>query len=219
MILKHFIRYSTALLILIGFQTQVLAHPHVWVQVHTEVVYGENETIVALRHHWTFDEMYTAFAVQGLDRNGDKIYDKEELKPLLKVNIDSLGEFNYFTHSMSGENTVTHAAPENEQISLSEKQRLVFTFTLPLSKPVKADAAAYSFSVYDPSYYVSFDFKQDMPLKLASTTLKGCKTEVTSAKQNTQKLMQMSEADFQKLGVNMNFSQFASKVVVRCAVE
>ena len=43
------------------------AHPHVWATVRSEIVLGPNHQITGIRHHWTFDEFYTAMAVEALD--------------------------------------------------------------------------------------------------------------------------------------------------------
>src|SRR5215213_8527449 len=43
------------------------AHPHVWVTVKSELVYAPDGTLTAVRHHWTFDEMFSTFATQGMD--------------------------------------------------------------------------------------------------------------------------------------------------------
>lgn len=72
------------------------AHPHVWVSVETTVVFDKG-AIVGLRHKWTFDELYTAMAIEGLDKNNDGVYSREELAELAKVNVESLKEFDYFT--------------------------------------------------------------------------------------------------------------------------
>lgn len=216
---SRFLSLVCALIILILTKTQTFAHPHVWVQVKTDIVYGKNDTVKGLRHSWTFDELYTVFALQGMDKNGDGIYDKAELEPLLKVNIDSLKEFNYFTFSKTGDQDINHIDPQQAELIL-EDNLLVLSFTLPLSKAVHADAAAYSFSVYDPTYYISFTFEDDMYPQLTSTTPKGCRTQLDSPKQSVEKLMNMSEIDFQNLGVNINFGgQFAQTVVLQCAIE
>ena len=60
-------------------------------------MFGPDHQITGIRHHWTFDEFYTAMAMQGLDTDGDGVYSKEELEPLAKVNVESLKEFDYFT--------------------------------------------------------------------------------------------------------------------------
>jgi ABC-type uncharacterized transport system substrate-binding protein len=86
------------------------AHPHVWVAVEITVVY-ENGRITGLRHKWTFDDMYTAMAIEGLDTNGDKIYSREELADLAKVNIDGLKEFGYFTYAKLGQTALKMKEP------------------------------------------------------------------------------------------------------------
>ena len=81
----------------------VQAHPHVWVSTETTVLF-EGGSIVGFRHKWTFDEFYSAMAIQGLDTNNDGKLDRTELAELAKVNIAGLKEFAYFTHpKLSGE--------------------------------------------------------------------------------------------------------------------
>ena len=75
-----------------------LAHPHVWVTASATVLY-EHNTITGLQQAWTFDEFYAAMAIEGLDKNNDGVYDREELAPLAKVNIDGIKEFDYFTYA------------------------------------------------------------------------------------------------------------------------
>lgn len=72
------------------------AHPHVFVTSQATVIY-ENGAITGLRQRWVFDEMYTASAVEGLDKNNDGKLDKAELEELTQVNIEGLKEFDYFT--------------------------------------------------------------------------------------------------------------------------
>ena len=78
------------------------AHPHVWIEARSDVVFDDKGMIVALNHEWTMDEAYTETAVDGLDVNHDGIYAPEELAPLTKENIDSLKEYAYFTAMKAG---------------------------------------------------------------------------------------------------------------------
>src|SRR5262245_42428890 len=80
-----------------GGATSVAAHPHVWTTVRSEIVFGPDHRVTGIRHTWTFDEFYTAMAVEGLDTNNDGTYSKAELAPLAKINVESLKEFDYFT--------------------------------------------------------------------------------------------------------------------------
>jgi ABC-type uncharacterized transport system substrate-binding protein len=89
-----------------------VAHPHVWVSVEATVVF-EQGSIVGFRHRWTFDEFYTAMAIQGLDTNNDGIYSREELAELAQVNIDGLTDFKFFTFARLG-NTDLAALPPKD---------------------------------------------------------------------------------------------------------
>ena len=80
-----------------------LAHPHVWVGTQTKIIF-ENGALSGLRYTWLFDEMYTANAIEGLDKNKDGKFEAAELEELTKVNIEGLKEFDYFTAAtMAGE--------------------------------------------------------------------------------------------------------------------
>src|SRR4029079_11020926 len=73
------------------------AHPHVWVTMQTELVYAPDGSITGIRHAWSFDDMFSTFATQGLESKEKGKFTREELEPLAKVNVESLKEFGYFT--------------------------------------------------------------------------------------------------------------------------
>ena len=58
------------------------AHPHVWATVRSETILGPNHQFTGIRYHWTFDEFYTAMAVEGLDTNKDGVYSKRSFSRL-----------------------------------------------------------------------------------------------------------------------------------------
>ena len=55
---------------LVAFAGPAFAHPHVWIDARGEVLF-ENGAIAGMRHHWTFDPYFSAWAIQGLDTDGD----------------------------------------------------------------------------------------------------------------------------------------------------
>ena len=58
-------------LTVLAFGAPARAHPHVWVTMHTELVYAPDGSITGVRHHWAFDDMFSAFATQGSGRQGE----------------------------------------------------------------------------------------------------------------------------------------------------
>lgn len=73
------------------------AHPHVWITATSELLYAADGTITGVRHAWTFDDMFSAYAVQGLESKTKGVYTREELGPLAQTNVESLKEYAYFT--------------------------------------------------------------------------------------------------------------------------
>jgi ABC-type uncharacterized transport system substrate-binding protein len=149
------------------------AHPHVWVTVKATVLY-DNGTITGLRQEWTFDEMYTAMAIEGLDKNNDGRYDRQELSELAQVNIDGLKEFDYFTYAKLGKAGLKFSPPIDYWLDYTSKGILTLHLTLPLQAPVPSSSADFEFSVYDPSFFIAFDFAKDDPVKLGSNAPPGC---------------------------------------------
>ena len=162
---------------LIGAVPQARAHPHVWVTVETEIMHDAQDNITGFRHKWTFDEFYTSFAIQGMDKNNDGIYDREELKELADINISSLKEFGFFTFPKLAGHDVEELPPQDYWLEHKDGL-LTLYFTLPLKKPVaKAKLKDFQFAVYDPTFYVAFAFAEGESVRLAAGT--GCKPEIS----------------------------------------
>lgn len=172
--------------------TPAAAHPHVWVTVETTVVY-DGGSITGLQHRWTFDDMYTAMAIQGLDANGDGQYSREELAELTKVNIDGLKEFGYFTVAKLGDAKLTAKDPIDSYLEYKDGF-LTLIFTLPLEKPVLADAPNFNFSVFDESFFIAFDFGKDNPVKLGAGAPAGCEAHVGIPENELQELQKLNES-------------------------
>ncbi len=195
------------------------AHPHVWASVRSEIILNTDHQITGVRHAWTFDEFYSAMAVQGLDTNGDGVFSAEELKPLAEVNIKSLKDFDYFTfvHIGDGDN-LPLKPPENYSLDY-DKGLLTLHFTLPLDKPIDAHGQEVQVDVYDPSFFVAFGFATEAPVKLSGDGIKGCSAEIKRPDSETEEdAKALSEAFFSQLGPNSNFgAQFAQTMMVKCS--
>lgn len=158
-----------------GANYPAMAHPHVWVTSKAEVVY-EAGKIAAVQHHWTFDEFYTAMAIQGLDTNNDGIYSRQELSELAKVNMDGLKEFDFFTYARQGETKLTFGPPQDYWLEHANGI-LTLHFKLPLTAPLEAGAKGFQFAVYDPSAFIAFELAKGEPVTLAGAP-QGCRVTV-----------------------------------------
>ncbi len=155
------------------------AHPHVWVDSASEMIYDAKGRLTAIRHHWLFDEEFSAYALQGLDTNRDGKYSAAELKPLAKENVELLKDFDYFTFLSVGDYQAGFGAPTNYYLELLNG-RLMLHFTLPLAMPLLTDGTTH-LEVYDPDYYVAFTLPNENAVRLVNAPA-ACKIAVHPGK-------------------------------------
>jgi ABC-type nickel/cobalt efflux system permease component RcnA/ABC-type uncharacterized transport system substrate-binding protein len=149
------------------------AHPHVWI-VFESTVLVEKGTFVGVQHKWTFDEFYTAMAIEGLDKNKDGRYDREELAELAKVNMDGLKDFSFFTFPTLQGQALKVGEPSQYWLEHTDGV-LSLHFTLPLAQPVLVEAEGFAFAVRDPAYFIAFAPAKDNPVKFSLGAPKACK--------------------------------------------
>src|SRR5918998_4280645 len=118
----------------------VLAHPHVWVTAKAEIVFAPDGRVTGIRHAWTFDEAYTAYVTQGLDKNSDGKLTPEELQELADENAASLNEFDYFTVLKARGKPQAFDAPREARMSM-DKTQVAISFFLPLKAPASPSGA------------------------------------------------------------------------------
>jgi ABC-type uncharacterized transport system substrate-binding protein len=203
----------TALLTLtIGDLAQ--AHPHVWVTMHTELVYAPDGSITGIRHAWSFDDMFSTFATQGLESKEKGKFTREELAPLAKVNVDSLKEYDYFTYATADGKKAELTDPEPDYWLDYADQALTLNFTLPFKTPVKAKEL--KVEIYDPTIFVDFSFAKEKPAQLIGAPK--CKLDVMLPREMTfAEGKKLSEIPADQKNTTMAWgAQFANKLLVHC---
>lgn len=192
------------------------AHPHVWVTYETTVIY-ERGAVTGFLQKWTFDEMYAAMAIQGLDANNDGKYDRKELAELAQVNIDGLKEFDYFTFPKLGDTPLKLADPKDYWLEYTNGQ-LSLHMTMPLDQPVLAEAEGLNFAVYDPSFFIAFDPAKDNPVRLANAPA-GCQATIAIPKEDAELAKRLAEAAqvdvTGSVGTDLGFA-VAKSIVLSC---
>ena len=140
------------------------AHPHVLVDAKSEVVFDAEGRMKSVRQVWRFDAAFSAYAIQGLDTDEDGTYSDEELKPLAKVNVDSLKDFDFFTFLTVGDAELDFVEPQEYWLELHGDQLTLF-YNLPLKEPIAVGPQT-TLEVFDPDYFVAFTFVKEGPVTL-----------------------------------------------------
>jgi len=208
--MKNFFRLLAAAVVSLACVNLAQAHPHVWVKMSTQLIYAPDGSVTGVRQ-LEFDDMYSAFALEGLQSAKKGVFTREELAPLAQVNVESLKESDFFTYAKA--NGKDLAFGDAKDYSLDYKSEvLTLQFTLPLKTPVKAKDL--SVEVYDPSYFVDFSFPDKDAVALVGAPTQ-CKVALEKPKDASlgQSSKPMSESYFANLNMGANF---ASKIAVTC---
>jgi len=193
------------------------AHPHIWVTVKSELVYAPDGTVTGVRHAWTFDDMFSVFATQGIESKTKGEFTREELAPLAEVNVTSLKEYDFFTYAKAnGKKVEFEEPPAGYYLDFDPKDTvLTLHFTLALKAPVKAKDL--SLEVYDREFFVDFSFAEKDPVKLVGAPAH-CKLSIGRPQEMnaalTQRLSQLP-ADQRDPSLTIG-TEFANKIFVKC---
>jgi ABC-type uncharacterized transport system substrate-binding protein len=169
--------------------------------------------ITGVRHAWTFDDMFSTYALQGLETKKKGLYSREELAPLAQTNVESLKEFRYFTFAKADGKKQKFEEPVDYFLEYKDAA-LTLHFTLPLKTPLKPKQLA--LEVFDPEFFIDFQFAKNDPVRLVGAPA-GCQMQFQRPNDGSASARQLNEQTFMDGGDNSNFgAMFANKITVDC---
>lgn len=193
----------------------VMAHPHVWISMTAELVFAPDGKITGISHAWTFDEGYSAYAVQGIPTKPDGTIARETLDVLAKSNTDALEEFGYFTVIRADGKKLALGLPKDYWLDYNGHV-MTYHMTLPLKEATNPGKVT-MFEIYDPTYFVSFAFPDSTNPVAMPTAPKGCALTVARPKQDAQPSQTLNEAFFNSAAAGSDVgAQFSSRIVLAC---
>ncbi len=150
------------------------AHPDVWVTSASELIYASDGSITGVRHAWTFDEMFSTYALEGIDSKTNGVFTREELAPLAQTNVEALKEYGFFTFAIADGKKQKFMEPVDYYLEY-KPPALVLHFTLPFKTAFKAKQL--KLEVFDPTRFVEFSLQQEQPITLVAAP-ESCKIDV-----------------------------------------
>jgi ABC-type uncharacterized transport system substrate-binding protein len=188
------------------------AHPHVWITASSELVYAADGSVTGVRHAWTFDDMFSSYALQGIESKTKGVYSREELAALAQTNVESLKEFAFFTFAKADGKKEKFVEPVDYFLEYKD-EALTLHFTLPLKTPVKPREL--SLEVFDPSFFIDFKLADKDPIRLVGAPA-GCQMKFERPNDGAAGAQKIDEQNFLS-GDNSNYgAMFANKITVAC---
>jgi ABC-type uncharacterized transport system substrate-binding protein len=211
---------AAAACLVLSMQGTANAHPHVWIEMRSDVVFNDAGLITGVNVSWTFDDGYTQMALDGLDADGDGVYSQAEIEPLTKENMASLKDYDYFTvMRVNGAKQPLGDVTEFGQIWSNNKLQL--HFQVPLKTPVDPVTSEFMVKVYDPDFFIAIDYVKDEPVAVIGNMPKQCELVVKPLPtgeeiEATQQMLATKGPDW-KPENNEDFgAMFAQPVTIAC---
>jgi ABC-type uncharacterized transport system substrate-binding protein len=173
------------------------AHPHMWIDARAVIDVDAQQRITAVRQVWLFDEMFGAYATQGLPKGKGGSLPAATLKGMADDWMKALGEpiSHYFTRVTVGGKTATFGAPRDAKVDWNPKTtRLTLSFTLPLATPMPVGADGAQVDIYDPTYFVAYAFDEKGAVSLGGPDAATCTSDYRKPKELDWKTMQQLAA-------------------------
>src|SRR5262249_52945686 len=119
-------------------------------------------SVTAIRHAWAFDDMFSAYALQGVEQKTKGAFTREELAALADTNVTSLKEHDYFNYARVDGKIRNDVFGDPTDYWLDYKDSgLTLHFTLPLRAPLRAQN--FEINIFDPEFFIDFASGDDDP--------------------------------------------------------
>jgi ABC-type uncharacterized transport system substrate-binding protein len=211
-VLQRLRRAFASVALLFAFIAPASAHPHVWVTAASELIYASDGSISGVRHAWTFDDMFSTYALQGIETKTKGVYTREELAPLAQTNVESLKEFGFFTFAKAEGKKEKFLEPVDYYLEHKDGA-LVLHFTLPFKTPFKTRQLA--LEVYDATFFVDFSLQKKDPIRLVGAP-GNCTFAIQRPNDGAAGAQKLGEQTFTN-GENSNYgAMFANRITVDC---
>nr|WP_291387528.1 MULTISPECIES: DUF1007 family protein [Achromobacter] len=164
-----------------------------WIDARAQIDVDAEQRITAVRQVWRFDEMFGAYATQGLKKAKDGTLPADTLKGMAQDWMKALGEpiSHYFTRVTVDGKSAAFATPRDARVDWNPKTtRLTLSFTLPLAEPVAPGAGGAQVDIYDPTYFVAYAFEEKGAVSLGGPQGAACKADYRKPKELDWKTMQ-----------------------------
>lgn len=201
-------------LVLLAVSPAVWSHPHSFITMQTTPVIDGNY-LTGMKMHWVMDEITSA----------DLLYDAGSAKPdsviwkklAAEVMANVLGQ-HYFTEFWhNGKAVKFENLPPEYHLSRSGN-KAVLEFILPLGTPQSLSGQQYTFSTFDPTYFVDMTYQNEHDLHLPDTLANQCKFTLNTPKPDAalqDYALSLDKADAPPEDMDLG-RQFAQTVTLTC---
>ena len=163
--MRHWLARIGFFLVLAAWARPAAAHPHVWIDAVVEAWFVQG-AVTEFRVSWTFDDFFSAMAIDDFDVNRNRTLEDTELQKLASVSEETLATSGYFLHIEIDGSPFAVEAVRDFSAVITDKGLLRYTFAAALPAPVDPSRKSLTVALYDENYYVDVALNRMDPVRL-----------------------------------------------------
>lgn len=208
------VKQCVVLVFLAVLSLSARGHPHSFITITNQLVVSDGQ-LTGMKMRWVMDELTSADLLYdaGKAQPGDEVWKKLAAEVMANV----LGQ-HYFTEFWHDGKKVKFENLPTAYGLARQGHQAVLTFTLPLATPQKLAGQTFTFSTFDPTYYVDMSYEKDGDVAFSPDFTGSCKVSVHTPKPNEDMLsyaQSLDKEDAPEEDMELG-KQFAQKVTVQC---
>ena len=193
------------------FSLNVLAHPHAFVDLKTQVL-TENQTLKGFRMSWTLDEIASSTLIYEVQSSVDPDKTKQDLTQEM---IDTAKKDHYFSYLYNQKsNLILFTETPSDYGFVVENNRIIFSMNVYLSEPQKLSTVPITLMSYEPTYYMAMEYNDQSDVSIDD---KKCEIKVVQPKVDDTLKLYASSLDKDQTPEDQSLGRaFAQKVEMKC---
>ena len=189
------------------------AHPHMWIDLKSEIIIQDQTLVSAIYQEWLFDDFFSASLIEEASQNpkGREV----GIKAVVEEILDNLEPHDYFTLINVNGKKISSNPIKSFEVDVREN-RVWVSFSLPISKEVNITAQALDYSIFDPTFYIEMLYFEGETVSFTGDVPTSCSTKIKQPNPSTEAVLLSRSPDLDKVPNRSIGELFAETVVVNC---
>ena len=200
-------------LLLLAYAIRAEAHPHMWIDLKSELIIKERTQVFAIYQEWLLDDYFSASLIEEASVNPNGLL--FGIREIVGEILDNLKPHSYFTLISNDGQKIFSKPIDGFEVEIREN-RVWLSFVLPISGKVDLIKQNFSYSIFDPTYYIEMLYFENQPVTFSGEVKKGCHSKIVQPNPSTDAILLARSPQLDKVPDESIGQLFAEVVTVSC---
>lgn len=199
--------------LLIGSIASADAHPHMWIDLRSQIVMQGDGQVSAIYQEWLFDDFFSTALIEEAAQNPEGV-GVGIIAEVQRI-VDNLQAYDYFTLVSVDDANVRLGVIESFKAELREN-RIWISFSVPVSDHINVQTQTLSYAIFDPTYYIEMYHFENETVAFSGDAPEGCKASIIPPNPSNEAIALSRSSSLDAKPDSSIGRLFAETVIVNC---